>query len=76
MVKITGSWDANQDGRTFVLTHNRDWENENYDYIPTELLKPFIKTYRIIETEDELINRVCPILHLQLPFVLKDKLAT
>ncbi len=30
------------------------------DYIPTELLKPFIKTYRIIESQDELVNRVLP----------------
>ncbi len=30
------------------------------DYIPTELLKPFIKAYRIIESQDELVNRVLP----------------
>ncbi len=29
-------------------------------YSPTELLKPFVKTYLVIESEDELINRVLP----------------
>jgi AraC-like DNA-binding protein len=29
-------------------------------YIPTGLLKPFVKTYRIIESDGELINRVLP----------------
>lgn len=30
------------------------------EYIPTALLRPFIKAYRIIESRDELINRVLP----------------
>ena len=29
-------------------------------YKPTELLRPFIKTYRIIESQGELVNRVVP----------------
>ena len=30
------------------------------EYIPTELLRPFIKAFRIIESRDELVNRVVP----------------
>ena len=29
-------------------------------YIPTEILKPFINKYLIIESEDELVNRILP----------------
>jgi len=40
---------------------NKQSNNMNMDvYIPTELLKPFIKGYRIIESQDELVNRVLP----------------
>ncbi len=31
-----------------------------HDYIPSELLKPFIKDYKIIESRHELVNRVLP----------------
>lgn len=30
------------------------------EYIPSDRLKPFIKAYRIIESENELVNRVLP----------------
>ena len=32
----------------------------NETYIPAELLRPFVKTYRIIGSQDELVNRVFP----------------
>jgi AraC-like DNA-binding protein len=32
----------------------------NETYIPTDLLRPFIKTYRIIGSQDEVVNRVFP----------------
>jgi AraC-like DNA-binding protein len=38
------------------------------DFIPTEQLRPFIKTYRIIESQDELINRVLPNTSLAIAF--------
>lgn len=41
------------------------------DFIPTEQLKPFIKTYRIIESEDELVNRVLPSTSLAIAFRCK-----
>ncbi|WP_166922028.1 helix-turn-helix domain-containing protein [Flavobacterium poyangense] len=30
------------------------------EYLPSELLRPFIKSYKIIESNDELVNRVIP----------------
>lgn len=30
------------------------------EYIPTDQLRPFIKAYKIIESQDELVNRVVP----------------
>lgn len=41
------------------------------DFIPTEQLKPFVKTYRIIESEDELTNRVLPSTSLAIAFRCK-----
>lgn len=41
------------------------------DFIPTVQLKPFIKTYRIIESEDELTNRVLPSTSLAIAFRCK-----
>lgn len=41
------------------------------DFIPTEQLRPFIKTYRIIESEDELTNRVLPTTSLTIAFRCK-----
>lgn len=32
----------------------------NETYIPTEILRPFVRIYRIIESQDELVNRVLP----------------
>lgn len=43
------------------------------DHIPTELLRPFVKTYRIIESQDELINRVLPDTSLTLAFRYKGQ---
>ena len=44
------------------------------NYIPTELLKPFIKAYRIIESEDELVNRVLPNTSLTIAFRFKGQI--
>ena len=41
------------------------------DFIPTEQLRPFIKAYRIIESEDELVNRVLPSTSLAIAFRCK-----
>jgi AraC-like DNA-binding protein len=41
------------------------------DFIPTEQLKPFVRTYRIIESQDELINRVLPNTSLVIAFRCK-----
>ena len=41
------------------------------DLIPTEQLKPFIKTYRIIESQDEMVNRVLPNTSLAIAFRCK-----
>lgn len=38
------------------------------DFIPTEALRPFIKTYRIIESRQELKNRVLPNTSLAIAF--------
>jgi AraC-like DNA-binding protein len=40
-------------------------------HIPTEMLRPFIKTYLIIESQDEIINRVMPETSLVLAFRYK-----
>lgn len=41
------------------------------DFIPTEQLKPFVRTYRIIESQDELVNRVLPNTSLAIAFRCK-----
>lgn len=38
------------------------------DFIPTAILQPFIKTFRIIESQDELANRVLPNISLAIAF--------
>ncbi len=43
------------------------------DFSPTESLKPFIKTYRIIESQDELVNRVLPGTSLTIAFRCKGE---
>ena len=43
------------------------------EYIPTKLLSPFIKAYRIIESEDELVNRVLPNTSLTIAFRFKGQ---
>lgn len=43
------------------------------EYIPNELLRPFIKTYRIIESQDEMTNRVLPNTSLTIAFRYKGK---
>jgi AraC-like DNA-binding protein len=45
------------------------------EYIPTELLKPFIKTYRIIESEGEMTNRVLPSTSLAIAFRYKGQVS-
>lgn len=42
-------------------------------HTPTELLKPFIKTYLIIESQDELVNRVLPDTSLAIAFRYKGQ---
>jgi AraC-like DNA-binding protein len=41
------------------------------DFIPSEQLKPFVKTYRIIESQDAMINRVLPSTFLAISFRCK-----
>lgn len=41
------------------------------DFVPTAQLKPFVKTYRIIESQDELVNRVLPNTSLAIAFRCK-----
>ena len=41
------------------------------DFIPTAQLKPFVRTYRIIESQDELVNRVLPNTSLSIAFRCK-----
>jgi AraC-like DNA-binding protein len=41
------------------------------DFIPTAQLKPFVRTYRIIESQDELVNRVLPNTSLAIAFRCK-----
>jgi AraC-like DNA-binding protein len=45
------------------------------EYTPTELLQPFIKTYRIIESGDELLNRVVPNTSFAIAFRLKGQIS-
>ena len=44
------------------------------EYMPSEVLSPFIKAYRIIESQNELINRVLPNTSLTIAFRYKGKL--
>ncbi|QOG02889.1 helix-turn-helix domain-containing protein [Flavobacterium sp. MDT1-60] len=41
------------------------------DFIPTDQLKPFVRTYKIIESQDELVNRVLPNTSLAIAFRCK-----
>ncbi|MDB5210675.1 MAG: Helix-turn-helix domain protein [Sediminibacterium sp.] len=43
-------------------------------YIPTELLRPFIRTYIIIESQDELVNNILPDTSLVMAFRYKGRL--
>lgn len=43
------------------------------EYIPTELLRPFIKAYKIIESKNELTNRVLPNTSLAIAFRFKGQ---
>jgi len=43
-------------------------------YIPTELLRPFIKTYLIVESQDELVNNILPDTSLVMAFRYKGRL--
>lgn len=45
------------------------------EYIPGELLKPFIKAYRIVHSNEERINRVLPNTSVTIAFRLKGQLA-
>ncbi|MBI1769019.1 MAG: helix-turn-helix transcriptional regulator [Bacteroidetes bacterium] len=43
------------------------------DYLPTELLRPFIKTYKIVESHDEVVNRVLPNTSIAIAFRFKGQ---
>lgn len=43
------------------------------NYIPTEQLRPFIKAYKIIESQDEVVNRVLPDTSLAVAFRYKGQ---
>lgn len=45
------------------------------EYIPTDLLRPFIKTYRIIESQGEMTNRVLPNTSLAIAFCYKGQVS-
>jgi Adenosine deaminase len=45
------------------------------EYKPTEILRPFIKTYRIVESEDEMTNRVLPNTSLAIAFRYKGQVS-
>lgn len=43
------------------------------DYKPTDILKPFIKTYKIVESQEEVENRVLPNTSLAIAFRFKGQ---
>ncbi len=45
------------------------------NYIPTEQLRPFIKAYKIIESQDEVVNRVLPDTSLAIAFRYKGQIS-
>ncbi|CAH0132740.1 hypothetical protein SRABI27_00077 [Pedobacter sp. Bi27] len=45
------------------------------EYIPTELLRPFIKAYRIVESEMEMTNRILPGTSLVVAFRYKGQVS-
>ncbi|QNL47946.1 helix-turn-helix transcriptional regulator [Olivibacter sp. SDN3] len=44
-------------------------------YTPTELLRPFIKTYKIIESREELVNRVVPSTSFAMAFRFRGQIS-
>jgi AraC-like DNA-binding protein len=48
---------------------------EFQEYIPTALLRPFVKAYRIIESQDEITNRVLPNTSLAVAFCYKGQVS-
>lgn len=44
------------------------------DYLPSEFLRPFIKTYKIIESNEELVNRVLPNTSLAIAFRFRGQI--
>lgn len=46
-----------------------------HTYIPTEKLRPFIKAYRIVESQGELVNRILPDTSFALAFRLRGEIA-
>lgn len=45
------------------------------NYIPTEQLRPFIKAYKIIESQEEVVNRVLPDSSLAIAFCYKGQIS-
>jgi AraC-like DNA-binding protein len=45
------------------------------EYIPTEQLRPYIKAYKIIESSDEIVNRVVPNTSFALAFRFKGQIS-
>lgn len=62
--------------RMFILSDILRYSDRQMNiesHTPTDLLSPFIKTYLIIESQDELINRVLPDTSLALAFRYKGQ---
>ena len=45
-------------------------------YLPTESLRPFVKMYRVVESSDELINRIVPDTSLTMVFRFKGSVGS
>lgn len=45
------------------------------EHIPTDILRPYIKAYRIIESRDELVNRVVPNTSFAIAFRFKGQIS-
>lgn len=45
------------------------------DYIPADILKPYIKAYKIIESSDGIVNRIIPNTSLTIAFRLKGQVS-
>ena len=60
---------------TILLLPVRKHKMRFESYIPTEQLRPFVKAYTVIESEDEITNRVLPGTSFALAFRLRGKIS-